>query len=378
MISGLIDNCLLYSLSVPSLLFTYSLVISLKYKLSNFDFELPPNLIAQNPTQRRGQSRLLVVDRSDQTLKHEVFTNLKDHLKNHPLMVFNDTRVIPAKILAKLLPKSREKELLLIRELEPGVWETMLKGLNRLKPGAELQLMNSDLKAVFIRRREAHAVIRFSSPDELTNYLKQNGRMPLPPYIHRPLHTNSNTLEMDKKRYQTVFASQTGAIAAPTAGLHFTQNHLAHLRQKTVDIARLTLHVGPGTFIPIREENITSHKMQEEYYKVTPSNWNKIAQAKRKGQSILAVGTTSTRVLESQEFKETIPKKVTGWCNCFIYPGWEFRNVDHLLTNFHLPQSTLFLLVCAFMGEKLAKKAYKEAIRQKYRFFSYGDAMLIL
>ena len=350
----------------------------MKYKLSNYDFELPQNLIAQNPTQRRGQSRLLVVNRSDQTLTHDVFTNLKDHLKNHPLMVINDTQVIPAKILAKSLSNSREIEFLLIRELEPGVWETMLKGLSRLKPGSEFQLTNSNLKAVFIRRKEAHAVIRFSSPEGLTNYLKENGRMPLPPYIHRPLDTNSNTLENDKKRYQTVFAKQAGAIAAPTAGLHFTHNQLASLRQKTVDIARLTLHVGPGTFIPIREENITNHKMLEEYYQVTPANWNKISQAKKKGQSILAVGTTTTRVLESQEFTETIRKKAAGWCNCFIYPSWEFRNVDHLLTNFHLPQSTLFLLVCAFMGENLAKKAYKEAIRQKYRFFSYGDAMLIL
>ena len=350
----------------------------MKYKLSNYDFELPQNLIAQNPTQRRGQSRLLVVNRSDQTLTHDVFTNLKDHLKNHPLMVINDTQVIPAKILAKSLSNSREIELLLIRELEPGVWETMFKGLSRLKPGSKFQLTNSDLKAVFIRRKEAHAAIRFSSPEGLTNYLKDNGRMPLPPYIHRPLDTNSNTLENDKKRYQTVFAKQAGAIAAPTAGLHFTHNQLASLRQKTVDIARLTLHVGPGTFIPIREENITNHKMLEEYYQVTPSNWNKISQAKKKGQSILAVGTTTTRVLESQEFTETIRKKAAGWCNCFIYPGWGFRNVDHLLTNFHLPQSTLFLLVCAFMGENLAKKAYKEAIRQKYRFFSYGDAMLIL
>lgn len=376
--SGLFAICLLYFLKFHSVFSLILLAIYLKYKLSNYDFELPQNLIAQNPTQRRGQSRLLVVNRSDQTLTHDVFTNLKDHLKNHPLMVINDTQVIPAKILAKSLSNSREIELLLIRELEPGVWETMLKGLSRLKPGSEFQLTNSDLKAVFIRRKEAHAVIRFSSPEGLTNYLKENGRMPLPPYIHRPLDTNSNTLENDKKRYQTVFAKQAGAIAAPTAGLHFTHNQLASLRQKTVDIARLTLHVGPGTFIPIREENITNHKMLEEYYQVTPSNWNKISQAKKKGQSILAVGTTTTRVLESQEFTETIRKKAAGWCNCFIYPGWGFRNVDHLLTNFHLPQSTLFLLVCAFMGENLAKKAYKEAIRQKYRFFSYGDAMLIL
>ena len=202
--------------------------------------------------------------------------------------------------------------------------------------------------------------------------------MPLPPYIQRPLNTNPQTLELDKKRYQTIFASHTGAIAAPTAGLHFTQSQLANLRENTVDTARLTLHVGPGTFVPIREENIINHKMQAEYFEVSPINWNKIAQAKKQGQKFLAVGTTTTRVLETQVFDRTIRKKVSGWSNCFIYPGWEFRNVSHLLTNFHLPKSTLFLLVSAFMGEKLAKTAYKEAISQKYRFFSYGDAMLIL
>ncbi len=202
--------------------------------------------------------------------------------------------------------------------------------------------------------------------------------MPLPPYIHRPLDTSSQTLELDKKRYQTVFASHTGAIAAPTAGLHFTRSQLASMREETVDTAHLTLHVGPGTFVPIRDENFIDHKMQEEYFRISPGNWNKITQAKKKGQAILAVGTTSTRVLETQVFEKSIRKTISGWSNCFIYPGWEFRNVNHLLTNFHLPKSTLFLLACAFMGEEIAKMAYREAIERKYRFFSYGDAMLIL
>lgn len=350
----------------------------LKQSLSHYNFDLPPDLIAQIPTQRRGQSRLLVVDREKQTLKHDAFTNLKVHLKNHPLMVFNDTRVIPAKLLAQLESSSRQVEILLIRELEPEVWEVMMKGLNRLKSGATFKFGNSGLTAQFIRRQETRAVIRFLSPEKLSAYLNENGRMPLPPYIHRPLDTSSQILELDKKRYQTVFAKHTGAIAAPTAGLHFTQSQLAGLREKTADTAHLTLHVGPGTFIPIREEKIINHKMQPEYFQVSPVNWNKIAQAKKKGQAILAVGTTSTRVLETQGFEKTIQKTESGWSNCFIYPGWEFKNVDHLLTNFHLPKSTLFLLVCAFMGEKLAKTAYSEAIRQNYRFFSYGDAMLIL
>ncbi|MBC8287721.1 MAG: tRNA preQ1(34) S-adenosylmethionine ribosyltransferase-isomerase QueA [Nitrospinae bacterium] len=350
----------------------------MKHKLSNYDFELPEKLIAQKPTQRRGQSRLLVVNREKQTLTHDTFNNLKDHLKNHPLMVFNDTRVIPAKLLAQLDSNARQVEILLIRETEPEVWEVMMKGLNRLKPGTRLKFGNKGLSAQFIRRQDTRALIQFSSSEELTAHLMEKGRMPLPPYIHRPLDTNSQVLELDKKRYQTVFASHAGAIAAPTAGLHFTQSQLASLREKTVGTAHLTLHVGPGTFVPIRKENFIDHEMQEEYFQVSPGNWNKIAQAKKNGQAVLAVGTTSTRVLETQEFDKYIQKTISGWCNCFIYPGWEFRNIDHLLTNFHLPKSTLFLLVCAFMGEKLAKTAYREAIRKKYRFFSYGDAMLIL
>ena len=355
-----------------------SWAISLNHKLSHYDFDLPENLIAQKPTQRRGQSRLLVVDREKQTLTHDTFNNLKNHLKNHPLMVFNDTRVIPAKLQARLEFNSRQVEILLIRKLDSEVWEAMIKGLNRLKPGAEFKFENSDLSAQFLRRQDNRAHIKFSSHKKLSAYLNQNGRMPLPPYIHRPLDTDRHTLELDRKRYQTVFALHSGAIAAPTAGLHFTQSQLRILRGKFTDTARLTLHVGPGTFIPIREENIILHKMEQEYFQISPVNWNKITQAKKKGQTVLAVGTTSTRVLETQAFEKIIRKAISGWTNCFIYPGWEFRKVDHLLTNFHLPKSTLFLLVCAFMGEKLAKTAYSEAIKKKYRFFSYGDAMLIL
>jgi S-adenosylmethionine:tRNA ribosyltransferase-isomerase len=350
----------------------------LKHNLSNYDFNLPENLIAQKPTQRRGQSRLLIVDRQKKTLTHDTFNNLKYYLTNHPLMVFNDTRVIPAKLQANLENGGKHMELLLIRELGSGIWEAMVKGLSRLKPGTKFLFKNTDLNAQFLKRVDTRALIQFSSIKKLATFLDTSGRMPLPPYIHRPLDTDQQILEMDKKRYQTVFSGKTGAIAAPTAGLHFTQSQLKALRGNYADTARLTLHVGPGTFIPIREENIILHKMQEEYFQISPVNWNKINQAKKKGQAVLAVGTTSTRVLETQGFESIIRRSVSGWTNCFIYPEWKFRRVDHLLTNFHLPKSTLFLLVCAFMGEKLAKQAYCEAVKQKYRFFSYGDVMLIL
>ncbi len=293
-------------------------------------------------------------------------------------MVFNDTRVVPAKIQASLEFNSRQVEILLTRKLESTGWEAMIKGLGRLKPGAKFKFKNSDLSAQFLRRQGNRAHIKFSSGKKLLHYLRQNGRMPLPPYIRRPPDTDTQTLELDRKRYQTVFALRSGAIAAPTAGLHFTRSQLKILREKFIDVARLTLHIGPGTFIPIREENFVLHKMEEEYFQISPANWNKIARAKKKGQSVLAVGTTPTRVLETQTFEKIIRKTVSGWTDCFIYPGWKFRQVDHLLTNFHLPKSTLFLLACAFMGKHLAKKVYAEAIKKKYRFFSYGDAMLIL
>ena len=229
-----------------------------------------------------------------------------------------------------------------------------------------------------MKRNAERAVIEFSSQKALEKYLEEHGRMPLPPYIHRKQEDTPATLEQDRKRYQTVYASQSGAIAAPTAGLHFTKGQLEKLKCHLHEIAHLTLHVGPGTFKPIRTDDFSKHEMEAEAFRITPKNWNKIVNGKRKGRPILAVGTTSTRVLETQEFKKPILKTKSGWTNCFIVPGWDFKNVDHLLTNFHLPKSTLFLLISAFAGEKLAKKAYTEAISQKYRFFSYGDAMLLL
>ena len=348
----------------------------MKYNLSHYDFDLPNELIAQKPSQRRGQSCLMVVNREKQTLTHDTFINLENYLNNCPLMIFNDTRVIPAKLLCHL--DSKQIEILLVRELNSELWEVMIQGLNRLKPGDIFKFGNKGLSAEFIERQGARAHLRFSSSEGLKSHLHESGRMPLPPYIHRPVDTNSQTLKLDKKRYQTVFASNTGAIAAPTAGLHFTRSHLASLRKKKINAANLTLHVGAGTFVPIRIENFINHEMEKEYFELSPVNWNKITLAKKQGKNILAVGTTSTRVLETQAFDREIRKRVSGWCNCFIYPGWEFRNVDHLLTNFHLPKSTLFLLICAFMGEQLAKKAYKEAVTKRYRFFSYGDAMLII
>lgn len=346
----------------------------MKTDLSDFDFDLPEELIAQQPLPRRGQSRLLVVDRKKQTISHDVFSNLGQYLNNHPLMVFNNTQVVPAKIFATL--KKKTVSLILVQQNSPGVWEVLMKG--KMKPGTQLSFQNSSLTGSFVKRNGERAVIEFSSQQVLEKYLEEHGRMPLPPYIHREQEDTSAILEQDKKRYQTVYASQSGAIAAPTAGLHFTKGQLQKLKSHLYGVAQLTLHVGPGTFKPIRTDDFSKHEMEAEAFRITPKNWNKILDSKRNDRPILAVGTTSTRVLETQVFNKPIHKTKSGWTNCFIVPGWDFKNVDHLLTNFHLPKSTLFLLISAFSGEKLARKAYQEAISRKYRFFSYGDAMLLL
>jgi S-adenosylmethionine:tRNA ribosyltransferase-isomerase len=346
----------------------------LKTDLSNFDFDLPEELIAQNPLPRRGQSRLLVVNRKEETITHDVFSNLGEYLKNHPLMVINNTQVVPAKIFATV--KEKIVSLILVQKISPSIWEVLMRG--KMKTGAQLTFHNSSLTGTFIKRNAERAVIEFSSQQVLEKYLEEHGRMPLPPYINRKHEDTLSTLEQDRKRYQTVYASQSGAIAAPTAGLHFTKGQLEKLKCRLHEIANLTLHVGPGTFKPIRTDDYSKHEMEAEAFRITPKNWNIILESKNKGRPILAVGTTSTRVLETQEFKKPIQKTKSGWTNCFIVPGWDFENVDHLLTNFHLPKSTLFLLISAFAGNNLAKKAYREAISQKYRFFSYGDAMLLL
>ena len=344
--------------------------------LSKFDFELPKELIAQKPLQKRGQSRLLVVDRKNKTLLHDIFSNLSQYLKFRPLMVFNNTQVIPAKIFGFLPYNEKIVEIILVRPISCSTWKVLMKG--KMKPGTKLIFPESRLTGKFIKRNGEYAIIEFSPKSVLESHIKNHGRMPLPPYISRKKDDSPFMQKEDKVRYQTVYASQSGSIAAPTAGLHFTKTHLKKLKAEQIEMAHLTLHVGPGTFKPIRTEDYSKHQMEAEVFRITPKNWNRIYESKKKGQSILAVGTTSTRVLETQEFKRPIRKTQSGWANCFIVPGWDFNNVDHLLTNFHLPKSTLYLLVSAFCGKPLAKMAYQEAISKRYRFYSYGDAMLIL
>jgi len=346
-------------------------------KLSDFDFQLPDELIAQSPSPQRGESRLLVLDRTTQTIEHTSFSDLPHYLKERPVMVFNDTRVLPAKLEGTTGKLGKNIEVLLVKEEEPGVWQALMKDLKKYKPGQQLLFGDGTLEAEFVARKDDLGLIRFPFNPDVKDQLDKFGKMPLPHYIHRSSDDDADTNQQDRERYQTVFARNTGAIAAPTAGLHFTGNMLDQLTD-CAEPVYLTLHVGPGTFQPVRDEDIRKHQMMKEYFNIPVPTWDVLLKAKTENRKIMAVGTTATRVLESVELNREEKSDVTGWTDRFIYPGQTFKNTDHLLTNFHLPKSTLYMLVSTLAGPSLIQKAYQEAIQKKYRFFSYGDAMLIL
>ncbi len=347
-------------------------------KLADFDFDLPPDLIAQTPVPERDQSRLMVVERKTSRILHDTFANLGKYLSDHPLMVFNDTKVFPAKLSGVHKDTEKEIEILLVREIEPNQWEALIKGLGRMKPGAQFVFAEGAITATLKGRNEQFGILSLDCRGPLKEILDKAAKMPLPPYIDRN-KTNAGELDaLDRSRYQTVFAAREGAIAAPTAGLHFTRELLDRISADKADLAYLTLHVGVGTFMPVRTEEVENHKMHAEHYFIAKETWNTVRAAKNRGQTILAVGTTVTRVLESLGFDSPASGDISGWTNKFLIPGAKFKSVNHLLTNFHLPRSTLFMLVCAFSDLGLMQKAYQQAIENRYRFFSYGDAMLIL
>jgi S-adenosylmethionine:tRNA ribosyltransferase-isomerase len=355
-------------------------------KLSEFDFNLPQKLIAQTPVQKRDQCRLMVVHRQSATIQHDSFSNIAHYLNDHPLVVFNDTQVVPAKLTAFIEDTGKYIEILLVKEIQPDVWQCLLKGLKKMKLGTNLIISSNSerdkdqnrLTGSLIGRDEDKALIRFTYSGNFQEILHEIAQMPLPPYIHRDPEENADLIEKDRDWYQTVYAANPGAVAAPTAGLHFTKDLIDKMRSQGVDIGFLTLHVGLGTFKPIRVEAVEQHQMDPEEYRISADTWNKIYQAKSTGRKVFAVGTTATRVLESVVFDRTENQPVSGTTDHYIYPGYSFRLVDGLITNFHLPKSTLYLLVCAFAGKDLMARAYKEGIEMNYRFFSYGDAMLIL
>lgn len=343
-------------------------------RLSDYDYDLPMDLIAQHPIAKRDESRLLVVDRKSRSIAHRRFREIVEYLCPGDVLVLNDTKVIRARLMGRRATGGKV-EALLLRQTENDFWEALFKPSSRLKPFEQIDFEGGAVRAELVEPcDEGVWVARFMADGDLLQTLEKVGRVPLPPYIKR---THGLPAPADAERYQTVYARRPGAVAAPTAGLHFTPALLDKIKAMGVNIAYITLHVGLGTFKPITVEDVSQHKMHSEWFEVTEAAAEAINAARRAGKRIVAVGTTACRVLESAVGPEGIvPQR--GMTDIFIYPPYKFRSTDALITNFHLPRTTLLLLVCAFAGRELIMTAYKEAIQERYRFYSYGDAMLVL
>ncbi|MEW6358250.1 MAG: tRNA preQ1(34) S-adenosylmethionine ribosyltransferase-isomerase QueA [Planctomycetota bacterium] len=347
-----------------------------EYRLSQYDYDLPPELIAQHPMARRDMSRLMILNRKTGAISHTRFDAIGDHLHPGDVLVLNDTKVIRARMWGRRASGGKI-EALVVRRREDGLHEVLIKPSARLKLGERVVFENGEIGGrLHARTDEGGWVVEFEHAEQLDRILEKAGRMPLPPYIKRT-YPQDDYADEDAERYQTVYARAPGAIAAPTAGLHFTEALLGHLKSKGIVIEFITLHVGLGTFRPIKTDDIRAHKMDAEYFEITRNAADAIRAAKCDGRRIVAVGTTACRSIETAgESGEVRPGG--GWTEKFIYPPYRFRIVDALVTNFHLPKSTLLLLVSAFAGREMILRAYREAIEKKYRFYSYGDAMLIL
>jgi S-adenosylmethionine:tRNA ribosyltransferase-isomerase len=349
------------------------------YSLDEYDYELPPDLIAQAPAIRREQSRLLVLDRKQETLEHRSFEDLCSCLGEEDVLVVNDTRVVPGRLCGTKASGGRVELLVLDPYKEPGAvveqgYTCLIKASKKTPPGSVLTF-SGGLRAQILDLLEGgQGRVRFLTSDPIGAILERIGKVPLPPYIHRD--PNDATLE-DRLSYQTVYAAQPGAVAAPTAGLHFTRELLEKLQAQGVEVVRVTLHVGYGTFSPVRTQDIRRHGMHPEYAEITSAAAETLEHARREQRRIVAVGTTVVRILEWVARESGNLSAFRGYCNHYIYPGYQFRVVSSMITNFHLPKSSLLLLVAAFAGREFVLRAYLEAIRERYRFFSYGDAMLI-
>lgn len=339
-------------------------------KKSDFYYDLPPELIAQTPLQKRDSSRLLVLNRATGKREDTVFSDLDRFLKPGDCLVINDTRVLPARIYGTKLPTGAHVEFLLLRQIGQKVWECLAGPGRKAKPGDCFDFSQGLTGRVREVTPDGNRIVEFSCDDEFFSVLDRIGEMPLPPYIKEKL--------TDKERYQTVYSRELGSAAAPTAGLHFTKEMLSRLKEEGIRVANVTLHVGLGTFRPVKEEEITQHHMHTEHYCVTQEAADCINQTKKEGGRVICVGTTSCRTLESATDENGILHAGSNDTSIFIYPGYRFRCMDALITNFHLPESTLIMLVSAFAGYELTMETYREAVEKKYRFFSFGDAMLIL
>jgi S-adenosylmethionine:tRNA ribosyltransferase-isomerase len=353
-------------------------------KLSEFDYNLPKELIAQFPLEKREASRLLVIKRESQKISHETFPNIIDYLSTGDTVVFNDTKVIPARLFGFREKTGGKQEVFLLEKIKDNIFKAVLNPGRGLNSGDKIIFDKGSLSALLSGRdEEGFRLLRFECNGDLQTELNKLGEIPLPPYIKR------RPMDLDKQRYQTVYAKREGAVACPTAGLHFSKNLLQQIFRKGINIAYVTLHVNYATFKPVKEENIEEHKMYKEYYDFPEETTRVIAETKAKGKKIIAVGTTSCRVLETvanlvlpltaHQKPQTITVSASsGWTDLFIHPSYDFKLTDMLLTNFHFPKSTLLMLISAFCGSDIWKKAYHQAIQEKYRFYSYGDAMLIV
>lgn len=339
--------------------------------LKDFYYDLPKELIAQEPLMNRSDSRLMALSRKTGRLEHHVFSDIISYLRPGDCLVLNNTKVIPARLYGQREGAGAQIELLLLKRKEKDVWETLVKPGKKARKGVRIVFGDGLLTGEVIEVAEdGNRWIRFEYEGIFEEILGRLGQMPLPPYITHPLK--------DKNRYQTVYAKYDGSAAAPTAGLHFTPALLQEIRELGVDIAEITLHVGLGTFRPVKEADVLKHHMHSEFFQISGAAARQVNQAKERGGRVIAVGTTSTRTLEAAADEEGRLREAGGWTDIFIYPGYRFKVIDGLVTNFHLPESTLLMLVSALAGRESVLSAYQEAVREQYRFFSFGDAMLII
>ncbi|HDN2462541.1 TPA: tRNA preQ1(34) S-adenosylmethionine ribosyltransferase-isomerase QueA [Clostridioides difficile] len=339
-------------------------------KTSDFKFDLPQELIAQVPIDDRASSRLMVLDKETGNIEHKVFRDIIEYLNPGDCLVLNNTRVIPARLIGEKLETGGKIEFLLLKRTEEDTWQALVKPGKRAKVGTKFSFGNGKLIGEVVDLSdEGSRIIKFHYDGIFEEILDELGNMPLPPYITARLD--------EKERYQTVYSKHNGSAAAPTAGLHFTEELLNKIKEKGVDIAFVTLHVGLGTFRPVKVEDVLNHKMHSEYYMVSQEAADKINRAKENGKNVICVGTTSCRTIESACNEDGKMKETSGWTEIFIYPGYKFKVLDKLITNFHLPESTLIMLVSAICGKDNVLNAYNEAVKERYRFFSFGDAMII-
>lgn len=339
-------------------------------KTSDFYYDLPQELIAQDPLEDRAGSRLLVLDKQTGEIEHHVFRDIIDFLEPGDCLVVNDTKVIPARLIGSKVDTDAKIEVLLLKRKENNIWETLVKPGKKAKPGTKISFGDGLLTGEVLEVvEEGNRLIQFSYEGIFEEILDQLGQMPLPPYITHQLK--------DKNRYQTVYAKHEGSAAAPTAGLHFTPQLLEAIQEKGVKLAHVTLHVGLGTFRPVKVDDVTEHHMHSEFYVVEEEQAKLINDTKASGGRIISVGTTSCRTLEAAAGEDGLLKAGSGWTDIFIYPGYKFKLIDRLITNFHLPESTLLMLVSALAGKEKIMNAYEVAVKERYRFFSFGDAMYI-